>query len=537
MLPLLLAVSLGADARLPKPEPRIVVGYPLPDGAVKRFGPTEFTHAGFAPQLRALFYSPDGKRLALNTNTGVYLWDAHTGKRLLWVPSEGDVLSAFVGFGARTEIVIACANKWDDLRWIAFRVDFATGKVTAKFDPGTVRHRFGACSPDGKVLYSRTWDDGGRHTVATEFAGGKELWRTKPNVNDDWMQLSPDGSRLLNWSSSAKWGCKVLDTATGKEVDRFTHKEASPSWTNGGVAIAPKAEFVATAHSWDRGFTVWQTGTEKPLFWQKGAWHDHVFFLPGAKEVVALRWRHAHDIETWDVATQKMKSSAKCEVDGTPALSPDGKTLALAGVRNLWNSIQLVDVATGKRTALSPNVSAMEHVWFDGANTIHTYDAHSKEARKWDARTGAVSALPAGTVPPAPRAWPAGFNPAKGTTNAVFAPDAKRAIAFRHDPDEVDGIPPDSWYALLDADGAIVVKFDWPEHGATAAFTADGKTFAVARGDGTITFYDAEKGKPFGVLRAAWVPNALAFSPDGAQLVTSGGEGALTLWTVPTRKK
>jgi hypothetical protein len=39
------------------------------------------------------------------------------------------------------------------------------------------------------------------------------------------------------------------------------------------------------------------------------------------------------------------------------------------------------------------------------------------------------------------------------------------------------------------------------------------------------------------VLRAAWLPNALAFSPDGTQLVTSGGEAPLTLWTVPKRKK
>ena len=537
MLPLILSLALSAAPRLPKPEPRVVIGHPLPDGAVKRFGPTEFTYAGFAPQLRALSYSPDGKRLALNTSTGVYVWDAATGKRLLWVPSEGDVLSTFVGFGTGSELVVACANKWDDMRQIAFRIDHATGKVTAKFDPGAPRHRFGACSPDGTVLYSRLWDGIERSTVATAFATGKELWRTNPNSSDDWMRLSPDGSRLLVWSSRAAWECKVLDSATGKDVDRFGHPEASPSWTNGGIAIAPKAERVAAAHSWDRGFSLWQSGTEKPQFWQKGAWHDHVFFLPGAKELVALRWRKAHEIETWDVATRKLKTSATSEVDGTPALSPDGQTLALADVRLRWNSIQLVDVATGKRKDLSPDATSGEFVWFADANTVHTFDVGQKRARQWDVKSGEVRDLPAATRPPVAPKWPDGFRPARGTTNVVFAPGAKRAVAYRHDPDETDGIPGDHWYALLDADGEIVTKFDWPEIGARAAFAPDGKTFALAHGDGTITFYDVEKGKPFGALRGAWLPHAIAFSPDGTQLVTSGGEAALTLWAVPKRKK
>lgn len=539
MLPLLLSLALGADPEPPKVDPpRIVVGFPLPEGAARRFGPAEFVYAGFAPQLRSVAYSPDGTRLALNTGTGFYLWDAATGKRLLWVPSEGDTLSTFVGFGTGTEVVVACAKKWDDLRWTAFRVDAATGKVVATFRSPKERRAFRACAPDGKVVYARTWDGTNRSTVATELDTGKELWRTTGNAHDDWMQLSPDGSRLIVWSASAIWACKVLDTATGNEVGRFGHtdRDASPTWTNGGIAVAPRAEWVAAAHAWNRGFTLWKAGSEKAAHWQKGGWHDHVFLPAGGTDVVALRWRHAHVIETYDLATFKLKGGVKSEVEGDPAaLSPDGKTLALCNCRNVWGTVQLVDAATGKRRAPSPDTFSAGHVWFDGGALV-TADEYLKRARKWDARTGAATDLPAGTTPPAAARAPAGFNPEKGTTNVVFAPDGTRALAYRHDPDEVDGVPGDHWFALLSGDGAIVTKFEWPEGGAKYAFTPDGGAFAIARGDGTITFYDTKTAKPFGTRRGASLPSAVAFAPDGKRFVTAGGEAPLTLWDVPPRK-
>ena len=64
----------------------------MPDGAVARLGPDAFRYPGFA-NLAA--YSPDGKRVAVASYAGVIVWDAATGKRLLWVP-HGD--RSLVGF-------------------------------------------------------------------------------------------------------------------------------------------------------------------------------------------------------------------------------------------------------------------------------------------------------------------------------------------------------------------------------------------------------------------------------------------------------
>src|SRR5438309_1126313 len=73
----------GPGAR-PKPAPEKQVhpdryGDPLPDGAHTRLGTLRFR----APaEITALAYAADGKTVAVSTNSGLFLFDAISGKKL-----------------------------------------------------------------------------------------------------------------------------------------------------------------------------------------------------------------------------------------------------------------------------------------------------------------------------------------------------------------------------------------------------------------------------------------------------------------------
>ena len=49
----------------------------LPDGAIARFGKGNISNGD-----RAIAYSPDGRRIAVAGNIGVWIYDAHTGAEL-----------------------------------------------------------------------------------------------------------------------------------------------------------------------------------------------------------------------------------------------------------------------------------------------------------------------------------------------------------------------------------------------------------------------------------------------------------------------
>ena len=63
------------------------------------------------------------------------------------------------------------------------------------------------------------------------------------------------------------------------------------------------------------------------------------------------------------------------------------------------------------------------------------------------------------------------------------------------------------------------------------AFSADGKTLASARRDGTILLWNVERRQPHVTLRS-YLVWSLAFSPDGRTLASGSGDNTITLWDV-----
>jgi len=524
------------------PAPRVLVGDALPTGAVVRLGPDAFRYAGWVQPLHqggpTVWYSPDGRRVAVTSTAGVYLWDAATGKRLLWAAAPGRAVTGLLGFHPDGELVVDCRREWDDGGAGVYRIDAATGRITARFIPRDDR-RFRAASPDGKVAYSRTRALPGRvETVANEIETGKELWRRK-HPEMDWMRVSPDGSRLVVWSSRSGWDAEVLDAATGKTVGRFTNRaDYDPNWTGGGLAVGPRAERVVTAHAWNRGFAVFAAGIEKPVLSEEGPWYDNAYLTADARHAVLKRGRAETSVEVWDVVAGKRLSAVKASVRGELALSPGGAELAVAGDYPATGTLAFIDVATGKRPARSPErFDQAAVVWYLPDGTLASANEKLTRPLGWDLATGKAVPLPAGAKPPAPPEPPDGFAPTAGTINVVAAPDGRRAIGYRIDPDELDSSPGDTYLGLFDARGGLLRRFTRPDHtlGAKYAFSPDGKAFALACGDGTIALHGAADGSELRTLRHGGGVTSLAFSPDGRRLATACGDGPVLVWDVAGR--
>lgn len=541
--------ALAVAAPEARPEPRPVTGDALLPGAVARLGPTPFYCPGFVPVLDignpTLWYSPDGKRLAATASNGVYVWEVASGKRLVWVPNDAVTTAAALGLTSDGDIFVSCRLSYDsgDTRAGAFRIDPVSGKVKTRFQPSDSR-TFHAVTPDGKLVVSRTRVNTYRdETVANDPDTGKEVWR-KPHPEMSWMRLSPDGSRLVTWSSRAGWGAEVLDTATGKTVERFSHT-TGPTWQTGGISIGAKAERVALASAWDHGFSVFKSGSEKPLYQENGTahsrpWYDGAFLTPDGKKVLVLRGRPIRKLETWDATERKLLASVDTELDGVVQISPDGKTFAVAGSRANPSALQFFGTATGKRSALAPaRFTQAEVVWWLPDGTLASADEKLTKPVSWNLKTGAMTPLPAGTRPAAEPKVPAGFNPPPGTTALVAAPDGSRVLGVRIDPEELDSAPGDTYLGLFDATGAGVKRFLRPDEtkGAAYRFAPDGQTFAVVRGDRTLTLFDAEKGTELGSFRTAGGVGQVAFSPDGRYLATTRDDGPLVVWDVRAAKK
>jgi RNA polymerase sigma factor (sigma-70 family) len=524
----------------------------------------------------AVAFSPDGKVLAsggprreLNQIT---LWDVETGKPLP-APKMGEGFDAVghLEFSPDGKLLGTAKFGWSDRPDESTHTwDLATGKEVKGFNVVTRSVEGGGnhsvrsllvFSPDGKTVAScGKWAEAG---VGYKFsaiqlwdvATGKELRRfERPDVGACTALLFTTNETLVSGHDGS---ICVWDAATGKLVRTLKGHHGAVTCLS-----LPRDGKTLASGSEDHTLRLWDVATGKPLIPETGHMGPvtSVGLSPDNKTVISTSWDRT--IRMWDWAGGKEIHRL---VDPAPidsgVLAPNGRLLATANrIGPDERTVHVWDLDTGKPLHQLPKSGGMPGLAFSpDSKTLAVADFYVIDL--YDATTGKESAR-AGT--PKGRRW-GGF--------VAFSPDGKTFTWFEEgrpkclisetatgkerDRCRVDENAEVTWGAFID-DKTLLFRVEgtfrlWDlargkeaaritvgsREMVSAALSRDGKTLATGMPNGTIRLWDVATGKMRYTLQGHQRAEgdesdsgvtALAWSVDGALLVSGGADTTVLVW-------
>ena len=548
----------------------------LPDGATRRLG-----KGAMGRKDRAVVFSPDGCCLAVASGIGVWLYDAAEARALTLLPTESPVTSA--AFSLVGTLAAGLENNRVEL-W-----EVETGeRIDTLYGAGD-RVAF---SPDGSLLaggqgYVPTvwlWDVAAQREVAS-FEGGPPVrgWVSS-------LAFSPDGTILASGGSDGKirlWDVEKKEVAvlTG-HTDNVTSVVFSPdgtlisgSWDGRiklwdvaaqrevatlpghagqvtSVAVSPDgATLVSGGTGHDTTAKLWDLAKRElsAILEERTHWVTSVAFSPDGATVASGGWEDG-TVSLWDVETGNAVRISGHNTLSSMALSPDGATLASRsddGIR-LWDVESQTTVATLKG-------SLFQHspVSFSSDGALLATGAYYG-IKVWDVATQTEIATleePSGTI-----SWvafsPVGATLASGTRNGTVklwdVATQTEIATLRGHSDRVLSGSFSSDGALLASGGGYddrTVKLwnvatreliasleDHTGSVNSVVFSPDGKTLASGSSDGMVRLWDVATRTPIYSLDNRSAVYSLAFSSDGAMLV-SGSWSTVRLWEIDSREQ
>ena len=464
-------------------------------------------------QANAVAFSPDGQTVATGGADGnVRLWDAATQQEIGPPMSSDAKPVAAVAFSPDGTLVAAGSADGNVQLWdTATQQEAGTALVAGGAEVSAL-----AFSPDGKFLATsgqdgavRLWDVAAASQVGTTMATGDAVSA---------LAFGTAGTTLASAESDGATELWNVTTQTQTGAALTVQGSAGVS----ALAFSPAADALATGN-----------GNGSIQLWNPAGFHQPSAPLPlGSVGVAAAAAGHTPaafsvdggllatsnghgTVRVWNVTARRpvgLPMGSYHIVTGL-ALSPDGKTLAVAG-----SGVQLWQTATGQRLGIALPAAGnrrYQAVAFSPGGTMLATLGADGTARIWDVATQQQAGAPMTVDGPGTAGGAVAFSP-DGRTLATAGADGQVqlwSVATR----QRLGRP-------MAADPGTTML----------TFSPDGGTLATAASDGSVRLWNVTTQQEIGAPMTADAQPvyAAAFGPGGSTLATAGGDGAARTWDV-----